>query len=113
MELVDWQDAGLPNHSGGVRYRRRLDAAGRRVRLDLGEVRGTAEVFVDGESAGVRVCSPYRVRPRRADRSAAARRSRSSCSTRSGPHLDAVSPTPYVFDGQRRSGLFGPVRLLA
>ena len=29
-----------------------------------------------------------------------------------GPHLDAVSPTPYVFAGQRRSGLFGPVRML-
>jgi hypothetical protein len=29
-----------------------------------------------------------------------------------GPHLDAVSPTPYVFRGQRASGLLGPVRLL-
>ena len=29
-----------------------------------------------------------------------------------GPHLDAVSPTPYVFPGQRASGLLGPVRLL-
>ena len=28
--------------------------------LDLGAVRGTAEVLIDGESAGVRVCSPYR-----------------------------------------------------
>ena len=26
MELVDWQEAGLPNHSGAVRYRRRLEA---------------------------------------------------------------------------------------
>ena len=113
MELVDWQEAGLPNHSGGVRYRRRLDAPpGDAVLLDLGEVRGTAEVLVDGESAGVRVCSPYafdlsgRIGPGGAVLEVLVLNTL-------GPHLDAVSPTPYVFDGQRRSGLFGPVRLLA
>ncbi len=60
LELVDWQDAGLANHSGGLRYRRRLEApiSG----LHLGEVRGTAEAFVDGVSAGVRVCSPVPLR---------------------------------------------------
>jgi hypothetical protein len=113
MELVDWREAGLPNHSGGVRYRRRLDprAGDGTVRLDLGAVRGTAEVFVDGESVGVRVCSPYvfdltgRVGPNGAELEILVLNTL-------GPHLDAVSPTPYVFDGQRRSGLFGPVRLL-
>lgn len=28
------------------------------------------------------------------------------------PYLDAVSPTPFVFEGQKVSGLLGPVRLL-
>jgi hypothetical protein len=114
MELVDWQQAGLPGHSGAVRYRRRIDApaAGATVLLDLGEVRGTAEVFVDGAGAGVRVCSPYvfdlsgRIGPAGADVEILVLNTL-------GPHLDAVSPTPYVFDGQRRSGLFGPVRVLA
>ena len=79
--------------------------------LDLGEVRGTAEVFVDGESAGVRVCSPYtfdltgRIGPGGATLEVLVLNTL-------GPHLDAVSPTPYVFAGQRRSGLFGPVRIL-
>jgi hypothetical protein len=113
MPLVDWQQAGLPNHSGAVRYRRRIEAqpADATVILDLGEVRGTAEVLVDGRSAGVRVCSPYtfdlsgRIGRRGADVEIVVLNTL-------GPHLDAVSPTPYVFRGQRRSGLFGPVRLL-
>jgi hypothetical protein len=107
LDLADWQDAGLANHSGGVRYRRRLetDIAG----LDLGEVRGTAEVFVDGVSVGVRVCSPYRFELQ-ADAGATLE---ILVLNTLGPHLDAVSPTPYVFAGQRRSGLFGPVRATA
>ena len=44
-----------PSATAGGSDRRRGGA----VLLDLGEVRGTAEVLVDGESAGVRVCSPY------------------------------------------------------
>ena len=31
LDLVDWQDAGLANHSGGVRYRRRLETRHRRA----------------------------------------------------------------------------------
>ena len=112
MELVDWQEAGLANHSGGVRYRRRLEAPpGDAVLLDLGEVRGTAEVLVDGESAGVRVCSPYTF-----DLSGRIGADGAALEilvlNTLGPHLDAVGPTPYVFPGQRRSGLFGPVRML-
>ena len=110
MALVDWQDAGLAGHSGGVRYRRRLEPVprGSRVTLDLGAVRGTAEVVVDGERAGVRVCSPYvfdltgRLGP-------AGALVEILVLNTLAPHLDAVSPTPYVFPGQRRSGLFGPV----
>jgi hypothetical protein len=110
MPLIDWQDAGLPNHSGAVRYRRRIEAPDPDtvVRLDLGEVRGTAEVLLDGQSAGVRVCSPYtfdlsgRIGPAGATVEIVVLNTL-------GPHLDAVSPTPYVFAGQRRSGLFGPV----
>jgi hypothetical protein len=112
MELGDWQARGLPGHSGAVRYRRTLpadldpDAA---VSLDLGAVRGTAEVLVDGAPVGVRVCSPYvfalgdRARPGAALEILV-------CNTLA-PHLDAVSPTHYVFAGQKRSGLFGPVTL--
>ena len=114
MELVDWQEAGLVNHSGGVRYRRELDLGlpdDVELTLDLGAVRGTAEVLIDGESAGVRVCSPYRF-----DLTGWLGRGAVTLEVlvlnTLGPHLDAVSPTPYVFPGQRASGLLGPVRLL-
>lgn len=108
LNLGDWQDAGLPSHSGAVTYRRTLaNVPNGPAQLDLGEVRGTAEVFLDNRSCGIRVCSPYAF----------------SVETKPGaelevrvfntlaPHLDAVSPTPYVFAGQKRSGLFGPVTL--
>jgi hypothetical protein len=112
MQLIEWQDAGLPNHSGAVRYRRRLEPPqGEVVLLDLGEVRGTTEVLIDGESAGIRVCSPYTF-----DLSGRVGTDGAALEilvlNTLGPHLDAVSPTPYVFPGQRRSGLFGPVRML-
>jgi len=110
MELIDWQAAGLPNHSGGVRYRRRIGAGV--VRVELGEVRGTAEVLVDGQSAGVRVCSPYAFDLSEPVGPDGATLEILVLNTL-GPHLDAVSPTPYVFEGQRRSGLFGPVRVFA
>ena len=110
MALLDWQEAGLVNHSGGVRYRRRLDLGGSAVTLDLGTVRGTAEVLIDGERAGVRVCSPYRFDL--GGRTGAVTLEVLVLNTL-GPHLDAISPTPYVFAGQRVSGLLGPVRLLS
>lgn len=110
-EPGDWRSQGLASHSGGVRYRRTLDAlpAAGRLRLDLGVVRGTAELFVDGESAGVRVCSPYRFEFSAGPGAVLEVLVLNTL----GPHLDAVSPTHYVFAGQTRSGLFGPVTLAA
>lgn len=81
-----------------------------RVSLDLGRVRGTAEVRVGGVAAGVRVCSPYvfdltgLVVP--GDNAVEI-----TVFGTLAPHLDATSPTHFVFAGQRVSGLFGPVRL--
>lgn len=108
MELGDWQDAGLSSHSGAVAYRRTLGEMPRdRARLDLGEVRGTAEVFVDGHSCGVRVCSPYAFDVEEASGAELEVRVFNTLA----PHLDAISPTPYVYAGQKRSGLFGPITL--
>ena len=114
MDLVDWELAGLGNHSGGVRYRRRLDLGrfeGSAPVLELGTVRGTAELFIDGESAGVRVCSPYSFDLRDWTGAGVVTLEVLVLNTLA-PHLDAVSPTPYVFAGQRVSGLLGPVRLV-
>jgi hypothetical protein len=112
IEQGDWETVGLAEYSGGVRYRTRVDlTAGCRTVLDLGRVRGTAEVSVNGRSAGVRVCSPYRF-----DLTDAVREGANDLEVlvfgTLAPYLDAVSPTHFVFPGQRASGLFGPVRLL-
>ena len=65
MPLGDWSGYGiLNNYSGGVRYSTRLkiDAldASNRVVVDLGQVAGTAEIFINGQSAGVRVAAPWK-----------------------------------------------------
>ncbi|MEW2357161.1 hypothetical protein AB0881_25500, partial [Spirillospora sp. NPDC029432] len=110
--LGDWEDAGLAGYSGGVRYRRRVDlpAGATAGTLDLGRVRGTAEVTVNGRPAGIRVCAPYTfdlgtsLRPGPNEIEAVVYGTLA-------PYLDDVSPTHFVFAGQRVSGLFGPVRL--
>lgn len=111
LGLGDWQRNGLAEYSGGVRYRRRITTppAGRLL-LDLGRVRGTAEVRVDGRSTGVRFCTPYAF-----DLTGLAPPGEHLFDIEVfgtlAPYLDAVSPTHFVFEGQRVSGLFGPVRL--
>ncbi|NUU22288.1 MAG: hypothetical protein HOV68_12370 [Streptomycetaceae bacterium] len=110
----DWEERGLADYSGGVRYRMSVPAAAReagRVRLDLGRVRGTAEVRVGDTSAGVRVCSPYKF-----DLTGLLGRDRDdridiTVFGTLASRFDATSPTHFVFPGQKVTGLFGPVRL--
>ncbi|MER8067541.1 glycosyl hydrolase [Streptomyces sp. NPDC094034] len=111
----DWESRGLAEYSGGVRYSRVLtlpaDAGTGRVTLDLGRVRGTAEVRVDGVAAGVRVCSPY-VFDVTGLAGPGDRTVEITVFGTLAPYLDAVSPTHFVFPGQRVTGLMGPVRLI-
>ncbi|MFC4600532.1 hypothetical protein [Cohnella hongkongensis] len=60
--LGDWRTAlALPHHSGAIEYERLMELGGaRRTTLDLGHVRGTAEVWLDGRPMGVRAWRPYR-----------------------------------------------------
>jgi hypothetical protein len=112
--LGDWEEQGLAGYSGGVRYRRRVDipATGGDVVLDLGRVRGTAEVTVNGTGCGVRVCAPYRFTlDRAALRPGGPNDIEIVVYGTLAPHLDETSPTHFVFEGQRVSGLFGPVVL--
>ncbi|MEQ4209915.1 hypothetical protein [Actinopolymorpha sp. B9G3] len=109
-----WADAGLGSYSGGVRYRRQvhLDGVPGSAVLDLGAVRGTAEVVVNGQPAGVRIWSPYRF-----DLSGLLRNGANEVEVTVyntlAPYLDDCSPTMGVFPGQRLSGLLGPVTLRA
>ena len=66
MALGDWSQTGiLNNYSGGARYRTTLvltaEEAKARATVNLGRVVATAEVLVNGKTAGVRVASPWRV----------------------------------------------------
>ncbi|MCW6009810.1 hypothetical protein K1W54_35505 [Micromonospora sp. CPCC 205371] len=107
--LGDWEEHGLAGYSGGVRYRQRftVDAAGPAT-VDLGRVRGTAEVTLNGESLGARFCGPHRF-------AGALRAGDNELEVivygTLAPYLDEVSPTHFVYPGQRQTGLFGPVTL--
>lgn len=108
----DWSDQGLAGYAGGVRYRQTVELGPHgTARLDLGRVRGTAAIMINGRPAGTRIWSPYRV-----DVTGLTRPGQNTVevvvfNTLAG-HLDDTSPTPMVYPGQRRAGLFGPVRLM-
>lgn len=64
IALGDWSAIdGLRAYSGGARYGRTFDLdadpASSRITLDLGKVVSSAEVLINGKSAGVRVAPPW------------------------------------------------------
>ncbi|WP_152365916.1 glycosyl hydrolase [Microlunatus speluncae] len=108
----DWSEQGLAGFAGGVRYRQEFELGPHTAaEVDLGRVRGTAAVMINGRSAGTRIWSPYTV-----DVTGLTRIGENTIevvvfNTLAG-QLDDTSPTPMVYPGQRRAGLFGPVRLI-
>ncbi|GGE52837.1 hypothetical protein GCM10011391_34620 [Pullulanibacillus camelliae] len=60
-ELGDWRtQLCLPHHSGAVEYVTTFELSeAAQVAIDLGHVRGTAELWVDDEALGIRVWRPY------------------------------------------------------
>ena len=64
LPLGDWSELdGLNAYSGGAIYRSAIDLppgeADRRLQLDLGDLVSSAEVRVNGKSAGIRVAPPW------------------------------------------------------
>jgi hypothetical protein len=116
MRQGDWTRQGLPTYSGGVRYVQEVVVPaghlGRPLSLDLGRVRGTAQVAINGKPAGVRIWRPYRYDVTDLLR-AGANRIEVTVYNTLAPHFGAGYPTPYVLPGQEASGLFGPVRIVA
>ncbi|MFB7928057.1 glycosyl hydrolase [Streptomyces sp. NPDC056039] len=110
LPLGDWSELGLGSWSGGVTYARALQVPpGADPVLDLGRVRGSVEVSVDGEFAGEAFCAPYRFPLR----GAAGRTVRVEVTVRGtlAPYLAEATPTAWAFDSQLASGLLGPVTL--
>ncbi|MFJ7332983.1 glycosyl hydrolase [Streptomyces sp. NPDC101110] len=110
LALGDWRELGLGGWSGGVTYARTVEVpAGPDPVLDLGRVRGSAEIAVDGEFAGEAFCPPYRFPLR----GAAGRTVRLEVTVRGtlAPYLSQATPTEWAFASQLSSGLWGPVTL--
>ncbi|MCX8064847.1 MAG: glycosyl hydrolase [Candidatus Hydrogenedentes bacterium] len=114
IPLGSWDEVGLLHYCGGVEYRLRVEKPSeiqRKVILHLGRVRGTAEVFVNGVSTGVRVWHPYMF-----DITSALNQPVNEVSIRVfntlGPHFAIGHPSAHVFENHTKSGIFGPVKVL-
>ncbi|MCL4544435.1 MAG: hypothetical protein M1118_07535, partial [Chloroflexi bacterium] len=109
--LGDWRTAlHLPHHSGAVEYELVVEGTEPRAWLDLGYVRGTAAVWVDGQSAGVRLWHPFFF-DLEGLWGAGRHRLRIRVTNTLGAHYESGRPTSLVGPGQGAGGLFGPVRL--
>jgi hypothetical protein len=109
--LASWEELGLRALGGHVRYRTTFTAPADRVVLDLGDVRGTADVLVNGELVDRLVWAPWRTEITRAVRPGGNELEIVVRGTLAG-YLDDASPTTAVAAGQVRTGLFGPVTLV-
>jgi hypothetical protein len=109
IALGDWSKIdGLRSYSGAAWYRKAITIpSARRVVLDLGNVAASAEVRVNGRSAGVRVSPPWRFDITETAKVGENRIEILVCNTLAN-HYTTV-PTRYR--GDPTSGLLGPVTL--
>jgi hypothetical protein len=110
--LGDWSKVGaLECYSGGAWYRKTVtltpEQARDTVTLDLGKLVATAEVRVNGQSAGIRVAPPWRVNISQQVRPGENRLEVLVFNTLANHYL--TIPTRYR--GELTSGLLGPVTL--
>ena len=109
--LGDWRTAlHLPHHSGVVEYETRVEGSADRAWLDLGYVRGTAQVWVDGQEVGTRLWHPFRFELG-AVWGPGPHRLRVRVTNTLATHFETGRPTSLVRTGQAAGGLFGPVRV--
>lgn len=110
LPLGDWQLVGLGGWSGGVTYSREVEVpAGPDPVLDLGRVRGSVSVDLDGECVGEAFCPPYRFELPGAARRLV--RLEVTVNNTLAPYLAEATPTAWAFPSQLSSGLMGPVTL--
>jgi hypothetical protein len=108
--LGDWREVlALPTFSGAVDYERSVEGWAAGGALDLGRVRGTAEVWVDGVSLGVRLWHPYRYRVPPAC-GPGPRRLRVRVTNTLGAYYSDGKPTDLDPPEQWAGGWWGPLR---
>lgn len=113
IPLGDWSQFGLDYYSGGLKYTRhvQLKDAGKshETLLDLGDIRTSAEVKVNGKSVGVRLAPPYVFNLSEAVHPGDNEIEVEVLNTLA--NFMSAGPTKYVYKGQTVSGLLGPVTL--
>ncbi len=109
-----WEDLGLSGLGGLVRYRTTVhhnpSGPPTRAVLHLGDVRGTADVLVNGILVDQLAWGPWRSELTDALRPGDNALEIVVRGTLAG-YLEHASPTTAITAGQTRTGLFGPVRI--
>ena len=113
IPLGDWCQFGLDYYSGGLKYIRHIQlndvTKSHETLLNLGNVRTSAEVKVNGRSVGVRLARPFVF-----DLSEAVRAGDNEIEVvvlNTLANYMSAGPSKYVYKGQTVSGLLGPVTL--
>jgi hypothetical protein len=109
--MADLRVLGLGSWSGGIRYSRRITGSGGSLVLDLGRVRGSVSVEVEGRVVATAFCQPYRFELGDELREPGGHDVAVTLYNTLGPYLNEASPTPWVFPSQLQSGILGPVTL--
>ncbi|MCU0795780.1 MAG: hypothetical protein MUF31_07565 [Akkermansiaceae bacterium] len=111
----DWCQQGLSCYSGLIEYRQDIQwsasAGCRQISLDLGDVRASAEVKINGQSIATLLAPPWRCEIGPWLQEGQNRISILVANTLSN-HYSVGVPTPYLFPEQNCSGLLGPVKIL-
>ncbi|TAE73442.1 MAG: hypothetical protein EAZ65_00515 [Verrucomicrobia bacterium] len=114
IDLGDWCQHGLASYSGAATYSCDFTVtdATPRITLDLGELNATAEIHINGQLAATLIAPPWTcelgpfVKP-------GTNRLAVTVANTLANHYSVGNPSPYAFEHQTPSGLFGPVRLFA
>ncbi|MFH1738463.1 MAG: glycosyl hydrolase [bacterium] len=113
IPLGDWCEHGLTTYSGCIVYTAMTDLDQKhlasRAILDLGSVRTVADVRINDKPAAILMAPPYRC-----DISELVRSGANTIEIRVANTLAnhmSTYPTKFVYEGQTRSGLLGPVEL--
>jgi hypothetical protein len=112
IELGDWSEIdGLRSYSGGARYRKTIeikpDDLKSKLEIDLGDLVSSAELFVNGKSAGIKPAPPYKF-----DITKLAQKGENELEVLIYNTLsNNFITTPTRYRGSIKSGLIGPVFL--
>ncbi len=114
MPLGNWEDAALESYSGGALYENVFylndGHLKGKVFADLGAVKITCELKVNGKPAGTRLASPYRFDITGLVRKGVNQLSVTVYNTLAN-HYHHGFPTAFVYRNQTVSGLLGPVTI--